>query len=88
MKYELSDNEKIIYNLPVNIYLAFTIAQNKITGRITDEKTGEAITGATVYIPELKTGTFADKNGEYKIENLPQTNVIIQVSFLGYKSVL
>lgn len=64
------------------------IAQNKITGRITDEKTGEAIAGATVYIPELKTSTFADKNGEYKIENLPQTNVIIQVSFLGYKSVL
>ena len=47
-------------------------AQNKITGKITDNITGEAITGATVYIPELKTGTLADINGIYKIENLPK----------------
>ncbi len=63
-------------------------AQNKITGKITDEKTGEAIPGATVYIPELKTGDFADKNGAYEIDNLPRVKVIVQVSFLGYKSVV
>ena len=61
-------------------------AQNKITGKITDNITGEAIAGATVYIPELKTGAIADKNGIYKIDNLPKVKVIIQVSFLGYKS--
>ena len=67
----------------------FTInAQNKITGKITDNITGEAIPGATVYIPELKTGTIADIKGVYKIENLPKVKVIIQVSFLGYKSVV
>jgi iron complex outermembrane receptor protein len=63
-------------------------AQNKITGKITDNITGDAIPGATVYIPELKTGTIADINGVYKIENLPKAKVIIQVSFLGYKSVV
>ncbi len=62
--------------------------QNKLTGKITDNLTGKAIPGATVYIPELKTGTIADKNGVYKIENLPKVKVIIQVSFLGYKSVV
>jgi iron complex outermembrane receptor protein len=67
----------------------FTInAQNKISGKITDNLTGEAIPGATVYIPELKTGTIADIKGVYKIENLPKVKVIIQVSFLGYKSVV
>ena len=65
-----------------------TNAQNKITGKITDNITGEPIPGATVYIPELKTGTIADINGVYKIENLPKVKVIIQVSFLGYKSVV
>jgi iron complex outermembrane receptor protein len=64
------------------------IAQNKITGKITDNITGEAVPGATVYIPELKTGTIADINGAYKIVNLPNLKVIIQVSFLGYKSVV
>ena len=63
-------------------------AQNKITGKITDNITGDAIPGATVYIPELKTGTIADINGVYKIENLPKAKVIIQISFLGYKSVV
>ena len=63
-------------------------AQNKITGKITDNITGDAIPGATVYIPELKTGTIADINGVYKIENLPKVKIIIQVSFLGYKSVV
>jgi iron complex outermembrane recepter protein len=63
-------------------------AQNQIKGRVTDGKTGEAIPGATIYIPELKTGTFADNNGDYKIENLPGTKVIVQVSFLGYKSIV
>ena len=65
-----------------------TNAQNKITGKITDNLTGEPVAGATVYIPELKTGTTADKNGFYKIDNLPRTKVIIQVSFIGYKSII
>ena len=63
-------------------------AQNKITGKISDEKTGEAIPGATVYIPELKTGDLADINGVYEIDNLPRVQVIVQVSFLGYKSIV
>lgn len=63
-------------------------AQNKLSGKITDQKTGEVIAGATVYIPELKTGAIADKTGAYKLENLPRTKVIIQVSFLGYKSII
>ena len=41
------------------------IAQTKITGVITDQADGESLPGATVYIPELKTGTVADKNGVY-----------------------
>jgi iron complex outermembrane recepter protein len=64
------------------------IAQIKITGKITDEKTGEPVVGATVYIPELKTGAFADGNGVYIINNLPKATVIVQVSFLGYKSIV
>jgi iron complex outermembrane receptor protein len=65
-----------------------TNAQNKISGKIIDNLTGEAVVGATVYVPELKTGTIADKDGFYKIDNLPKTKVIIQISFLGYKSII
>jgi iron complex outermembrane recepter protein len=61
--------------------------QNTLTGRITDLKSGDAIPGATIYFPDLKKGTFSDKDGYYKMENLPPAVVIIQISFLGYKSV-
>lgn len=66
----------------------YTSAQNKISGKITDNLTGEAVAGATVYIPEFKTGAITDKDGFYKIENLPKTRVVIQISFLGYKSII
>jgi iron complex outermembrane recepter protein len=79
-----------------NVFIIFILivishgvnAQNKLTGKITDEKTGEAIAGATIYIPELKTGAIADGNGLYSIDNLPRATVIVQISFLGYKSVV
>lgn len=62
-------------------------AQNFLSGKVSDKKSGEAIAGATIYIPALKTGAMADANGAYRINNLPKTDVIIQVSFLGYKSI-
>jgi iron complex outermembrane recepter protein len=65
-----------------------TNGQNILTGKIFDKETGEALLGATVYIPELKTGSVADISGVYKIDNLPSTKVIVQVSFLGYKSIV
>jgi len=80
---------KRLFLISIIIFIyQISYSQNKLTGKITDNITGEAVAGATVYIPELKTGTIADKDGIYKIDNLPRTKVIIQVSFLGYKSII
>jgi iron complex outermembrane receptor protein len=79
---------KKVFAALIMIFTCYTAnAQSKLTGRILNVKTGETVTGATIYIPELKTGAIADENGEYTIDNLPRTKVIIQVSFLGYKSI-
>jgi iron complex outermembrane receptor protein len=89
----LGDN---ILNKSVKIIIAVSIlfntclisySQKSLTGKITDKQTREVIAGATVYIPELKTGDISDKNGIYKIDKLPKTQVTVQVSFIGYKSV-
>jgi iron complex outermembrane recepter protein len=66
----------------------FSPAQNKITGRITDSESREGIPGATIYVPDLKTGAISDTSGAYEIKNLPKTKVIIQVSFIGYKTII
>jgi iron complex outermembrane recepter protein len=76
----------IICGLILTFYI--TNAQTKITGRITDQGTREGIPGATVYFPDLKTGAASDTAGFYRIDNLPKTKVLVQVSFMGYKSIV
>jgi iron complex outermembrane recepter protein len=86
---KLNGSMKKVYSVLLMIYICqLSIAQNILTGKVIDRKTGEVITGATVYIPELKTGDIADNNGVYKIDKLPKTSVTVQVSFLGYKSIV
>ena len=63
-------------------------AQNRITGRITNQDTGESIAGATIYIPELKTGAVSDTTGFYRIDNLPEIKAFLQVTFMGYKTIV
>jgi iron complex outermembrane recepter protein len=65
-----------------------TNAQNKLTGKITDKATGETIIGATIYFPDLKTGTATDTSGVYKIINLPKMTTLLQVGFVGYKTII
>ncbi len=59
-----------------------------LSGRITDKETGETIPGVAIYVPDFKTGSVTDINGNYKIENLPKTKVLLQISFMGYKSII
>lgn len=63
-------------------------AKTSLTGKITDQETGQAIAGATIYIPDLKTGAATDTARFYRIDNLPRRKLLIQVMFLGYKTAI
>ncbi|MBP1676404.1 MAG: putative outer membrane protein involved in nutrient binding [Bacteroidetes bacterium] len=43
------------------------VGKYKLTGKITQLKTGEPIPGVTVYVPLAQTGTATDKNGRYEL---------------------
>ncbi len=60
-----------------------TYAQNLIKGKITDQD-NLPLTGATIFLPELNKGTMADKNGLFKLSDLPSGKIKIQVSYIGY----
>ncbi|MGD0582569.1 MAG: TonB-dependent receptor [Bacteroidales bacterium] len=62
--------------------------KTSLSGKITDKKTGEAIPGATVYIPEFQSGAMSDSTGFYRIDNLHPAKVVVQVSSLGYKTIV
>jgi len=55
-------------------------------GRITDAKTGESLPGVNVYIPDLQVGTVSDVNGDYRLENIPEAKMMVQLSFVGYQT--
>jgi iron complex outermembrane receptor protein len=78
----------LIILFPTNDLSAFNAQKTSLSGRITDKLTGEALPGVTLYIPDLKTGTVSAIDGTYKIDNLPQAKILLQVSFLGYKNII
>ncbi|MBI2271496.1 MAG: TonB-dependent receptor [Bacteroidetes bacterium] len=81
----------IIYVFIVDVTLALTTvnsAKTFLSGTVTDSATGEPLAGAVIYLPDLKTGAASGVDGTYKIENLPRIKTLVQVSLIGYKSIV
>ncbi len=76
----------IIIYLFTTVCISPIYGQNILSGHITDKETGEALPGATIFLPDLKTGTSTDKDGFYILHNLPKSSLVIQVSYMGYKA--
>ncbi len=53
-------------------------------GRVVDKRTNQALSGATIYISDLKRGAISKSDGSFRIENLPATSVSVRISSLGY----
>ncbi|HMK24463.1 MAG TPA: TonB-dependent receptor [Chitinophagaceae bacterium] len=71
-------------------FLTNSFAQTKIslTGKVTDAKTGEALAGASVYFPDLRTGAACNNEGIYLISNISAGKYLVEVSHLGYSSII
>ncbi|TWR25443.1 TonB-dependent receptor [Mucilaginibacter achroorhodeus] len=81
---------KILFSFLLLMLPAFLFASSVITpldGKVTDAKTGEAIPGAVIRIPDLRIVTISDKNGVYHFNNLPRGTYLVQVSSLGYRAI-
>lgn len=78
----------ILFGIIIFVSSIFSAFSATLSGKITDKKTGEALPGVNIYFPDLKTGTISGIDGIYKIEKLPQTKLLVQVSFIGYKTII
>ncbi|MBP1664333.1 MAG: putative TonB-dependent receptor precursor [Bacteroidetes bacterium] len=58
-------------------------AQNKITGKITDQD-NLPLTGAGIFISDMNKGTVSNTDGTYELSNLPNGKIKIQFSYIGY----
>ena len=65
----------------------FTNAANAqqftLTGKVIDRATGKALAGASVYLPEIKKGTIANKEGVFTI-NIEAGSHVLEISYVGY----
>lgn len=74
--------------LLLNLIIFSGFAQNSLKGKITAALSEEKLIGASVFIPELKTGASADINGEYVIDNIPAGNYLIEVRYVSYRTIV
>ncbi len=59
----------------------------EIKGKIIDAATNEPLSGATVYISDLKATTISDAKGEFLIKNIPaKGKFLVEVRYVGYKT--
>ena len=58
-----------------------------LSGKISDTS-GAPLPGASAYISDLKKGSVADSNGNYKISEIPSGTYLVEIKFIGHKTVL
>ena len=67
--------------------ISYNSNAQELRGYVKDEQSKEALPGATIYIPDLRTGAVTDMEGKYSINNLPKRKLLIQVRLIGYSTV-
>ena len=64
----------------------FAGVTGKITGKVLDKETGEALPGANIIVDGTMMGSAADIEGNYTILNVPPGNYTLIASMIGYSS--
>lgn len=54
------------------------------TGVVLDAENAEALTGATIKVVELDREVFADFDGNFTLENIPEGTYTLEISFVSY----
>ncbi|MBV7528811.1 TonB-dependent receptor [Chitinophaga sp. sic0106] len=83
----LFDKTNVTYRVLENNLVVITPASKavaeKISGKVTDAKTGEALPGVTITVEGSSTGAVTDGNGTFAL-NAPNANATLVVTYIGY----
>ncbi len=60
--------------------------KGRIAGQVTDSKTGDFLPGANVMIQGTQFGSATDREGKYRIGNVPPGTYTLTVSYIGYEN--
>jgi iron complex outermembrane receptor protein len=84
--------KKILLFISALFILSITWGQQKnrtqLSGKVSDSKTGEPLAGASVVLSDSRVGTTTDSSGYYVLKNIPVGHTVIEISSLGYKTIV
>ena len=66
-------------------WLPATLAAIDLKGKVIDRETGEALTGATLSLPQVGRSAVSDAEGLFHFSGLGQRNYTLNVNLLGYQ---
>ncbi len=67
--------------------VGYLFGDASLKGVVTDATTNMPLKGAIVLIPDLKLGMATDSLGRYQFKNLPAGTFLMEIKFVGYKSI-
>ncbi|HSJ66674.1 MAG TPA: TonB-dependent receptor, partial [Anditalea sp.] len=59
-----------------------------LKGKVVDKISQQSIPGASIYFSELNRGVVTDENGLFEFKFLPEKSLVVQVTFIGYQSII
>lgn len=84
LAYTIYDKHIVIYTPEKTNVVSSKNAQGiKITGTVTDAKSGDPLPGATVSVKGSSTGTITDLDGKFSLE-VPDEKSELSITFIGY----
>jgi len=81
--------KKVLIVLLVSFFmltsLAFAAGAGNLAGKVTNEKSGDPIADANVYIEGTEFGMLTRNDGRFLLRNIPEGSYTVTVSYLGYE---
>ncbi|WP_339698678.1 TonB-dependent receptor [Algoriphagus aquimarinus] len=79
--------KKVFLGLAFCLAAISSWAQQSLSGKVLDSKSGEALVGASVWAENQGKGGVSDENGLFTINKLQSGTVELRVSYIGYSTV-
>ncbi len=83
MLFDQSDLTYKLFEDNLVVITSKSIQQKKITGKVIDAQSGEALPGVNITIEGMNTGTTTGIDGSFSLD-VPNENVVLIFSFIGY----
>lgn len=76
----------VLLSISIGIGIAAEVLNGRIAGVVIDASSKEPLSGATLYVEELKKTILTDEKGEYAVLDVPIGTYTIIVNYVGYTS--